>query len=318
MRITPPQAQKSASPLAGEHADALIVAQARQKHGVIGRTELLALGVSDNAIAYRVAIGRLFRIHRGVYSIVPPSMLSRNGRYMAAVLAGTDGALVSFRPAAALQGLRNTPAGLIDITIPGPTARKISGVRVHSSRCLDPADRDEIEGIPCTTWARTIVDLAAIEPRTGLVRLIERAQILQLFDGQVLDAAMTRANGKKGVGALRAIFAELHDDPPHTASAFERDFLFFTAEYGLPTPIVNGWVLGYQVDFQWEEQKLIVEADDRTTHSTPIAFERDRERDLVLELAGWHVLRVSARQLRQQPGRVAALIAGKLGLPIEW
>jgi Protein of unknown function (DUF559) len=316
-RITALTAPQSASPVArGESADLIIAWLAERQHGVVGRWQLGAHGITDSVIKSRLAARRLYRLHGGVYSIVPPSMLSRDGRYMAATLAGGEGALASFRAAAALQGLRNTPTGLIDITIPGKGSRHVPGLRVHFSRCLSPPDRDEVEGIPCTSWARTVVDLAATETRSELIRVIERSQILQVFDALVLDAAMNRAQGKKGVGVLRSILAELSDDPPCTSNEFERDLLFLTAKHSLPTPVVNGWVLGYQVDFHWPEAKLIVEADGRETHATPIAFERDRERDLTLELAGWRVLRISARQLRRQPARVAAAIAAKLGLEV--
>jgi hypothetical protein len=160
------------------------------------------------------------------------------------------------------------------------------------------------------------VDLAAIEPRTTMMKIIERSFVLQVFDAVTLGAQIDRANGKKGIATLRSILASLND-PPNTSSDFERDFLFLIAEYGLTRPVVNGWVCGYQVDFHWPDAKLIVEADDRATHATPIAFERDRDRDLTLELAGWRVLRISARQLRMEPQRVAAAIAAKLGLALS-
>jgi very-short-patch-repair endonuclease len=298
----------------GEHIDRLIAGLAAGQHGVVERAQLLRLGLSDRAIEHRLAICRLYRIHRGVYAVVPLSLLPRKGRLLAAALACGEGALISLRCGGALIGLRNAPAGPIDVTIPRRGSPKHAGVRVHSSRSLDETDRAEVDGIPCTSWARTIVDLAAIETQNAMIKLIERSLVLQIFDAVALGAQMDRASGKKGIGSLRRVLDDLIDDPPNTSSDFERDLLFLIAEYGLIRPVVNGWVCGYQVDFHWPDAKLVVEADDRATHATPIAFERDRARDLTLELAGWHVLRISARQLRLEPDRAAAAIAAQLGL----
>jgi predicted transcriptional regulator of viral defense system len=312
IRATAREAEIDEAPRRGADLDARIVAFANRHHGVIDRAHLLALGASDHVIQRCVASRRLFRIHRGVYSIVPPSMLSRNGRFLAAALAGGEGTLVSYQCAAALHELRSTPSGAVHVTIAGTGTRKIAGARVHCSRCLIPDDLAEIDGIPCTSWARTIVDCAATGTEPEVTRMIEKAQVLQIYDHAVMLAALDRSTGRSGVRMLRAVLADLSDDPAYTRSEFEREFFFLIAEYELPRPVHNAWVRGCQVDFHWPDAKLIVEADDRTTHATPIAFERDRKRDLTLELAGWHVLRISARQLRRERQRVAGAIRAKL------
>jgi predicted transcriptional regulator of viral defense system len=312
MRITVAQQQKNASLADGGHLDAKIVARARCQHGVVSRTDLLALGASDGAIGRRLAVGRLFRLHRGVYSIVPPSMLSRDGRYMAAALAGATGTLISHRPAAALHRLRSPPAGPIDITLSGIGTRNRPGLRVHSSRRLHSDDVDEIDGIPCTSVARTLIDIAATETQRALTKMVEKALMLQIYNHAAVEAALDRAVGRAGPAALRRVLAEIHDDPPNTANDFERDFLFLVEEEDLQPPIVNGWVCDHQVDFHWPAAKLIVEADGRATHANPIGFERDRARDLTLALAGWRVMRISARQLRREPERVAAVVRAAL------
>jgi very-short-patch-repair endonuclease len=289
----------------------LIAELAYAQEGVVGRAQLRSLGVSDKAIRIRLATKRLHRIHAGVYSIVPPSMLSRNGRYIAATFAGGEAALVSFRAAGALHVVRSTPTGPIDITINGRGSRRIPGLRVHSTRRLHPDDVDDIDGVPCTSLARTFIDLAEIESDRALTKMVEKALILQTYDQIAVDAALERSAGRAGPARLRRVIA-LIGDPPNTSNDFERDFLFLVDEESLGHPIVNGWVLGYQVDFHWPDAKLIVETDGRAAHATPIAFERDRERDLAMELAGWHVLRISHRQLRAQPTRIAALVRAKL------
>ncbi|MEA2272948.1 MAG: hypothetical protein QOI98_1656 [Solirubrobacteraceae bacterium] len=242
-------------------------------------------------------------------------MLTRNGRYMAAVLACGDGAVVSHRAAGALWELRSSPSGPVDVTIPRRGIKNRPGIRTHSSRRLLPDDTDEIDRIPCTNVARTLVDLAAVETPQALARAVEKALILRIFDALALNAQLARASGCKGAGTLRRVISEIADEPPPTSNDFERDFLFLVDEENLSRPIVNGWVCGYQVDFHWPDAMLIVETDGRATHDTAIAFERDRQRDLDLELAGWHVVRISWRQLNDEPARVAALLRVKLDGP---
>jgi hypothetical protein len=165
-----------------------------------------------------------------------------------------------------------------------------------------------VEGVPCTSIARTLVDLAAVITARQLERALERALILRVFNGAALDAALSRANGRAGVGILRRLLADLSDTPDNVRNELERLFLALVRDVGLPEPVVNGLVCGHEVDFHWPAQRLIVETDGRETHDTPLAFERDRRRDLDLELAGWHVLRITWRQLKREPDRVAALL----------
>ena len=113
------------------------------------------------------------------------------------------------------------------------------------------------------------------------------------------------------LGPAPRALAELDDAPP-TRSELERRFLDLVRSASLPSPVTNGLVDGYEVDFHWPDARLIVETDGRETHATPLAFERDRERDLELTLAGWRVIRITWRQLRDAPERIVALLRAHL------
>ena len=167
-------------------------------------------------------------------------------------------------------------------------------------------------GIPCTTWARTIVDLAAVTTPPRLERALDQSQILRVFDLRELEAALAAACGRSGTATLRALLGELFEEPAPTRSELERRFLNLMRDAGLPEPVVNGRVGGYEVDFHWPEHRLIVETDGRATHDTDIAFERDRRRDLDLALAGWHVVRISWRQLQAEPEKIAAALRARI------
>ena len=276
---------------------------------MVSRKQLLAEGVSDQMIGTRLATRRLFRLHEGVFSLIRhPGQL---GLFVAAVLASRG--RVSHRSALALWDLRAQSSGPVHVTIRRGEQVRRPGLRVHESRALEPPDLAVIQGIPCTHWPRTLVDVAATLQADDLRGLLERTQVLRLFDASALHDALARANGKRGTGTLRRLVAELADDAPPTRNTFERRFLQLIRDASLPSPITNGLVLGHEVDFHWPDAKLIVETDGRETHATAIAFERDRQRDLELKLAGWEVVRITWRQLRDRPAQVVALLRARLG-----
>ena len=292
-----------------QHPDLVIAEIAERQHGIVARRQLVDAGISDDAIAHRVGIRRLYRQQAGVLSLQErPSQL---GLFFAAVLACGEGALLSHHSAAALWDLF-AERGPVDILVTGGGRRRQRGIRAHATRTLHPADVASHRGIPCTSVARTIVDLCATLARDGMQRVLERSMILRLFDRRALDAALERANGRRGTGTLRRALEELDDNTPPTRSELERRFLSLIRTASLPSPITNGHVNGYEVDFHWPARKLIVETDGRATHDNPFAFERDRQRDLELSLAGWTVIRITWRQLRDQPDRVIALLRAQL------
>ena len=142
--------------------------------------------------------------------------------------------------------------------------------------------------------------------------MLEQAVILGLFDRAAMDAQLMRSNGRRGIKMLQRLLADLPDDPAPVASELERRFYALVRRAGLPLPVVNGHIGAYQVDFHWPKQRLAVETDGRTNHDNPIAFARDRRRDLDLELAGWHVLRFGWREVVGDPGAVVKLLTAHL------
>jgi very-short-patch-repair endonuclease len=134
-----------------------------------------------------------------------------------------------------------------------------------------------------------------------------------VFDLRVMTAVLERAWGRAGVGTLRRLVAEVAWEPPFTRSELERVFLELVRRASIPVPVVNGVVLAYEVDFHWPAARLIVETDSRAFHAHALAFHDDRQRDLELELAGWHVLRITWRQVLDEPERVVRLLRSRLG-----
>jgi hypothetical protein len=278
--------------------ESAIGALADDQYGVVSRAQLLELGFSDADVDRRVKSGRLHRVHRGVYA-VGHRVLTVEGRWRAAVLAGGRGAVLSHASAAAAWDLRPTSGGAIHVTVPGHSGRKRRpGLRIHRSNILGARDVTTHRGIPITTPARTIIDLARIFQGRQLEQLVDRADQRGLVDFDVLRQA-PRAS-------LQAVLKRYAPAP--TRSELEERFLRLCDDHGIPRPETNAHVGGYEVDFVWRARRLIVEVDGYAYHRSPRAFETDRERDVALTLAGWRVLRFTWRHITARPAWVAAAI----------
>jgi predicted transcriptional regulator of viral defense system len=286
---------------------------AARQHGVISLPQLKSAGLTASAVRNRVATGKLQRLHQGVYA-VGLAKPSREARYMAAVLACGPGAALSHRSAADLLGLRPCSRRAIEVTAPGRTGRSRPGIEVHRPTGLEPRDVTYVNGIPCTTVARTLLDLAETLDQTALERAIERAETLRIFDLTAVLDVLNRAGNRKGATKLRAALAAYLPEPAFTRSELEKRFLALCKEAGIPKPHVNLFGDGKEVDFRWPDRGLIVEVDSLRHHGTRAAFERDRRRDQELTTRGWRVVRFTWRQVVGEPDRVAATLASLLGV----
>jgi very-short-patch-repair endonuclease len=232
---------------------------------------------------------------------------------LAAVLAYGPSAVLSHRSAAALWGLRRDNRAKTDISLPSRSGRSRPGITVHRSVALTPEDCTREDGIPCTTIARTLVDLAEVLDHRDLERAIEQAEVLRLFDLRAVDEVLARANGRRGAGVLRAVLAGL-EQPALTDTELEERFLALCRAASLPRPEVNEWLdiddlPAVKADFLWRAERLVIETDGWESHGTRQAFERDRRRDERLKLAGYDLLRFTRRRIVADPGGVTRTVA---------
>jgi Protein of unknown function (DUF559)/Transcriptional regulator, AbiEi antitoxin len=287
--------------------EAAIARIAERQHGIVALFQLQALGLSASAVRNRVADGRLYRVQRGVYAVRHPR-LTRKGRWMAAVLAYGPTAVLSHRSAAALWGIHGSDGANADVTLPSQSVRTRSGIEVHRSATLTDADLAQVDGIPCTAVARTLVDFADLAPPRQVERAVDRAEALKLFDLPAVEGAIVRAGRRRGAGLLSAVLAD-YAGPTPTEEGLEEPFFALCRTASLPEPEVNAWItldegVAYKADFLWRAERLVVETDGRDVHSTRRAFEHDRLRDQRLTLAGFTVVRFTWRQVAQEPHRV--------------
>jgi very-short-patch-repair endonuclease len=274
---------------------------ARRQHGVVGRAQLVALGVSEAAIDGRVKRGRLHRVHQAVYVVGYPT-LTRNGRFMAAVLACGERAALSHFSAAVLWAMLNDGGGAIHVT--AEARRRRPGLVLHEA-ALDAEEVRRRAGIPVTSPARTLIDLADVAPRRTLERAIDEAEYLRLD-----CTGLAPRQGRRGTGVLSSVLAVHRPGATRTKSHLEELFIAMCDRYQLPRPEVNIYIEGYECDFVWREQRLIVETDGGAAHGTTRAMTRDPLRDGDLMIAGWRVWRISYERLLHDPDAIAEQLIG--------
>ncbi len=281
--------------------DRLISALAEAQHGVVAVWQLMELGLGRGAIQHRVSIGRLHRVHQGVFA-VGHANLSREGHRMAAVLAYGPYAVLSHRSAAAHWGIGHA-SHRYDVTTP-QSKRSRKTIRAHAAK-LHAEDRTVHNGIPTTSVARTILDLAAQSTKDQLTYLIEEADRKHRLDLAALDRAIARRPRAAGVARLKAVL-KTYRGPADNRSQLERKFRRLVARANLPEPQFNVLIAGLTVDVYWPQWKLVVEIDSDPYHNNPRAFENDRIRDATLQKIDLRVLRVTGDRLDNAPAAVVA------------
>jgi len=277
-------AEKSANP------DWAVSRVAARQHGVVSIHQLHEAGLSDDAVLGRVRTGRLHRLHRGVFAVGHPEP-PIEGRWMAAVLACGDRAVLSHISAAALWRLLDPRGGPIHVAVPGDGGkRKQRGIRIHRLVTLHPDQMTRKRRIPVTTPARTIMDLRRLRPPVSEAthrRAVRQAEVLGLRTGLGEAVAPTR-------------------------SELEDCFLALCHRHRLPLPEVNVRVGRWEADFLWREQRLVVETDGYRFHRGPTAFETDHVRDLDLRISGHDVLHFTYDQVTNHPSQVANVLHREL------
>jgi very-short-patch-repair endonuclease len=276
---------------------------------VFTRDELLASGLDKSAISRRLRAGTLHRMYPTVYSVAPAALLRPEARWLGAVLACGEDAVLSHCSAAALWRLLEERWDFVDVTTPRRGRKGTEGIRLHRTRRLEPRDLTVVREIPVTSVERTLLDLADVVPLRVLRRAARQAEVLRLPTGSPKE----NAHGRRGAPSLSAL--SLHRaELTMTRSELESRFLRLCRRFGIPKPERNADIEGRERDFAWRDARLVVEVDGHQTHGTRFAFEDDRARDLQLVRAGWRVVRFTYAQITYDPGDVAAAIRDLLGL----
>lgn len=290
--------------------DHAIAGIAGRQFGIIALWQIVALGLSESAVRDRVASGRLHLVHRGVYA-VGHGRLTRAGRWTAAALACGRDAMLADMTAAHQLNISTWSTNVAHVLAPGRRCRRRQGIIPHSCGRIHSEEIVVHNGLPCTSWARTVLDLAASRPRRVVEKVLDRAESERLFDLRELERAMLRSNRSNGKRTIRSILGsyEIGQDIPRN----EREELMrsICIAYGLPIPRINypmelggRWI---EADFYWPDHGLIVEVDGWGTHGTRRGFRSDRVRDRNLFInSDLELLRFDSQELLGGGASVAA------------
>jgi very-short-patch-repair endonuclease len=275
--------------------------------------------MSDTAISRAAQVGRLHQVFRGAFAVGHAPLTLRE-RLMAAVLACGKGAVVSHRSAAALLGVIDEGPVVIDVIALHARGRKIDGIRLHLVRVPRLEETGTVDRIPCTSPARTLVDLAGIVGEWTLRSAFQRAAHLEMLNIAAIEASIDPR--RRGMKVLLKLIDEWRGAAPllekrgKLKSPLEAKVLPLLARRDLPPPLFNAPVQiakgSIEVDFLWPERHFALEADSRDFHGTADAFERDRWRDRELMRAGYSVLRVTHRQAEREAEAVAETVVARL------
>ncbi len=297
--------------------DRAIAQLAANQRTVVTRRQLIELGVSRQAIGRAVARGRLYPIHRGVYSLVAQAALPPLALEQAAILACGPNAVLSHETALGLWGLSSLPDGPIQVTLVAAAARARPGIVTHVTSSIDRAEIRRRERLPVTSPARTLLDVAPRMPPRRFEHALDTGLERGLISRTAMSELLRRHPRRTGIPDLTALL-----DPGRPSSATrsggEERLLRLLRRGGIPEPEVNVRQRRYMPDLVWRQERVLVEFDGWLYHSGKAAFERDRVRqnDLVVD-DGWIVVRITSEILRSNPERVLVLIATALGRATE-
>jgi predicted transcriptional regulator of viral defense system len=287
----------------GYGGDNALADLATRQYVVVSRRQLLELGLQRGAIAYRIKQGRLHPLHSGVY-LLGHRQSSQRARWLAAVLACGEGALLSYESAAAIWGLQR-PRSTTHVTSPlrrrGSKGTIVHEGRLHSEECTN------LGPIPVTSVARTLFDYAEVVDFHRLEHAWEEADRLKLLRLGEVERVCERGYGRRALKPIRRLLAEARA-ATRVRSPLEERFQDFAAAYDLPPRSTNVSVLGREVDVLWPAAKLIIELDSWEFHSHRAAFQRDRARDTRLLVAGYRTIRVTHDRLDREAATLAAEI----------
>ncbi len=284
----------------------MVALRAAEQWSVMSLDELRECGLSGKAVWGRARKGWLHRLHEGVYAVGHPNP-PFEGHMLAAVKACQPDAFLSHFAGSALWEFVRWDGRELEVTVRSAGTRIRPGIRVHRTSMLIPADVRRFRGIPVTSPARTLVDLASVVDYGTLRRAVRQAQSRKRVTFRELSEALARLRPRRGARNLARILAS---GPAPTRSELEDVVLDLMLRGGLARPDVNVPLLldGRRVipDFRWPAARLVVEADGAAWHGHRIAREDDAERQALLEAHGERVVRVTWDQAVSRPGETLA------------
>lgn len=259
---------------------------------------MLAAGVSYEAIARRVASGLLLPRPGSVFALAPLK-LSELARRAAALLATGPSAVLGYLTALEHWGLLGPgrPDDPIHVIAPLGARRSLDDIVIHRTRGMRPDEIRIRHGLPVSSPARALLDSTELLTPGRLERAFDQGLVSRVMYPQHVAELLSRTRGRAGARRLRALLERETTGTTLTRSHAEEHFLALIRAAELPEPEINARIHGFEVDFLWRTQRLVVEIDGFRYHATRRAFEHDHRKDAVLRTARLGVLRYTPGQI---------------------
>jgi hypothetical protein len=280
--------------------DERVARLAATAHGVVSRRELLAADVTRRQVERRLDRGSLIMEFPGVYRVGHRAP-SAEARYVAAVKACGEGAVLSGLAAAWLFGLIRGHAPMPEVFT--RTNRRVEGIRTRRSHRFDPRERTTWKRVPITTVPRTLVDLAPLLSLEELGRAVHEADVRHGTRPEHIEAVLARYCNARGATSLRMIAS---GDLPTLLSELERHFRALLTTNGLELPNTNRKTGAHYVDCRWPDHALTAQLDSYRFHRSRRAWEKDRERERAARARGDEFRRYTWRDVVEEPATTVA------------
>jgi very-short-patch-repair endonuclease len=299
----------------GAESDALALAAAQ--YGIVTRAQARVVGMTDDQIDRRLAAGRMLVCHPGVYR-VPGAPETNRQRAMAACLWLGDTAAVSHVTAGALLRFDGIRRPSLHLSVPRSTRRGANvdvSFTLHSTKRLERVDRVTVDGIPCTSATRTLIDVAAMLGDEQLEIAFESARRTGLTSVEFLSKRFVElgGRGKPGTGAIRRLLEHQHVGDNPLESPLEVKVWRLIRDSDLPRPERQVNILDYRVDLLWRAQRVVLECDGFEAHAGYLRWKRDRRRVSRIEAQGYQMLHVTWDDVTLRPLEVVRRSRGALG-----
>jgi REase_MTES_1575 len=282
---------------------------AARQYGIVTRDQLAELNYTDHMVDHALRTGRLQAWHRNVFA-VGHGGLSPHGLCKAAVMFRGEGALISFQSAIWLWGMERKLEIPVNVSVRW-RGHSQEAIGLHHCPALREEDYAMTERLPVTAVPRTLLDYASVAKTYRLEGAIDRADRLDLLDPAEIDRITSEVRGHHGSRRLQRAMT-IYREAGFTRSGGEKRLLAALADAGIPRPVVNNFIEGYELDFFWERERLAVELDSWEHHRSRKSFENDRKRQEELSMAGVETIRITGTRLKHEPDRVARRVGEHL------
>jgi very-short-patch-repair endonuclease len=286
-----------------------LLAMAERQYGVFTRAQAVEAGLSQRQIDHRLSTGLFEKMHPGVYRVSGSYRSARQRASAMCLWCGSD-ALLSFVTAASVLKLPSLPSERFYISAPQRILRTSCDLVLHRPTNLIARDRIQVDGLPCTSGTRTIIDLASMLDDEALEHAFDTARRFGLTTRPALERRV--ADFPRIPKGVQHILTVASARP--TESVLEVKAVRLLRQHNLFPPATQFPVGDYRIDFAWPDLPVGLEPEGFDAHGTRLAWKHDRRRVAILEAAGWRLVQWTWDDVTRHPEEAIARLRSALVL----